>query len=59
MFSDVKLKLLITLFRIGGGGGGGKKAPSQTNFSNVTSINVGISHQDFLTLSFNPFVILV
>ena len=38
----------LTLFRMGG-----KKAPS--SFSPVTSTNVGISSQNFLTFSFNPF----
>ena len=37
---------------------GGKKAPS-TSFSPVTSTNVGISPQNFLTFSFNPFSTLV
>ena len=37
-----------------GGGGGGKKA-SPTSFSPVTSTNVRVSPQDFLTFSFNPF----
>ena len=35
-------------------GGGGKKAPP-TSFSPVASTNVGISPQNFLTFSFNPF----
>ena len=39
-------------------GGGGKKA-NPTNFSPVTSTNVGISPQNFLTFSFNPFATLV
>ena len=34
---------------------GGQKGPS-TSFSPVTSTNVGISPQNFLTFSFNPFV---
>ena len=37
---------------------GGKKAPP-TSFSPVTSTNVGISYQNFLTFSFNLFVKLV
>ena len=37
---------------------GGKKAPS-TSFFPVTSTNVGISPQNFLTFSFNPFSTLV
>ena len=46
---------IVTLFRMGGAGGrggGAKKAPYQ--FFPVTSINVGISPQIFLTFSFNP-----
>ena len=43
----------LILLRIGGGGV--KKVPP-TNFSPVTSTNVGISPQNFLTFSFNPFV---
>ena len=34
-------------------GGGGQKG-SPTSFSPVTSTNVGISPQNFLTFSFNP-----
>ena len=37
-----------------GGGGGAKRSPP-TSFSPVTSTKVGISHQNFLTLGFNPF----
>ena len=40
-----------------GGGRGVKKPP--TSFSSVTSANVGISPQNFLTFSFNPFATLV
>ena len=40
------------------GEGGGKKFPP-TSFSPVTSINVGISPQNFLTFSLNPFSTLV
>ena len=39
-------------------GGGGEKAAA-TSFSPVTSTNVGISLQNFLTFSFNPFATLV
>ena len=39
-------------------GGGGQKGPA-TSFSSVTSTNVGISPQNFLTFSFNPFDRLV
>ena len=35
-------------------GGGGQKAPS-TSFSPATSANVGISPENFLSFSFNPF----
>ena len=38
--------------------GWGQKDPP-TSFCNVTSTNVGISAQIFLTFSFNPFVRLV
>ena len=38
---------------------GVQKAPSLTSFSPVTSTNVGISPKNFLTFSFNLFVILV
>ena len=43
----------------GGGGGGTKSSPHPTSFSSVTSTNVGISPQNFLTFSFNPFATLV
>ena len=39
-------------------GVGGKMALT-TSFSSVTSVNVGISPQNFLTFSFNPFATLV
>ena len=38
--------------------GGGPKGPS-TSFSPITSTNVGISPQNVLTFSFNPFATLV
>ena len=41
-----------------GGGGGGQKGPP-TSFSPVTSTNIGIRPQNFLTFSFNPFDRLV
>ena len=41
------LKLSLTLFRI------------NTSFSPITSTNVGISPQNLLTFSFNPFATLV
>ena len=41
-----------------GGGGGGQKGPP-SSFSPITSTNVGIRPQNFLTFSFNPFVTLV
>ena len=44
----------------GGGGRGVQKAPTPpTSFSPVTSTNVGIRLQNFLTFSFNPFDRLV
>ena len=45
---------MLTLFRIRGG----KKA-LPTSFSSVTSTNVEITPQNFLTFSFNPFTTLV
>ena len=45
---------MLTLFRMRGG----KKA-LPTSFSPVTSTNVGIRPQNFLTFSFNPFDRLV
>ena len=39
----------------GEGGGGWAKRPP-TSFSPVTSTNVGISPENFLSFSFNPFV---
>ena len=45
----------LTLFRMGGG----KNPLSPTNFSSVTSTNVGISPEIFLTFSLNPFFTLV
>ena len=38
--------------------GGRQKGPS-TSFSPVTSTNIGISPQNYLTFSFNPFITLV
>ena len=43
----------LTLFRMGDG----KKVPP-IRFSPVTSTNVEISPQNFLTFSYNPFAIL-
>ena len=40
-------------------GGGGAQNDPPTSFSPVTSTNVGINPQDFLTFSFNPFDRLV
>ena len=34
-------------------------SPPLTNFSPVTTTNVGISLQNFLTFSFNPFATMV
>ena len=36
-------------------GRGGQKVPAPTSFSPVTSTNVRINSQNFLTFSFNPF----
>ena len=36
----------------------GQKGPP-TNFSSVTSTNIGFGPQNFLTFSFNPFATLV
>ena len=49
-----ELKGALTLFRMGEGQ---KGVP--TSFSPVTSANVRISTQNFLTFSFNPFDKLV
>ena len=46
--------VVLTLFRMGGG-----QMALTTSFSSVTSVNVGISPQNFLTFSFNPFATLV
>ena len=40
-------------------GSGAKQPPSPTIFSSVTSTNVVISPQNFLTFSFNSFATLV
>ena len=41
------------------GEGGGQKGPTPpTSFSPVASTNIGISRQNFLTFSFNPFAIM-
>ena len=47
--------IILTLFRIGGWGA--KRPP--TSFFPVTSTNVGIRPQNFLTFSFSPFDRLV
>ena len=53
------LSPLLTLFRMGRGDGrGGGNAPT-SSFSPVTSTNVGLSSQNFLTFSFNSFAALV
>ena len=48
-------KRFLTLFRMGEGVA--KRSP--TSFFPVTSTNVGVSSQNFLTFSFSPFVTLV
>ena len=50
--------LIIFLSRFEWEGGGGKKAPP-TSFSPVTSTNVRISPNNYLTFSFNLFATLV
>ena len=49
--------LFLTLFRMGEGGG--QRGSPLTSFLPVTSTNVRISPQNFLTFSFDPFVTLV
>ena len=51
--------IMLTLFRKGRWRGGGTKSPPPTSFSPVTFTNVGLSTQNFLTFSFNPFETLV
>ena len=41
------------------GGGGGRGGGVVQKFSPVTSTNVGITPQNFLTFSFNPFATLM
>ena len=43
----------------GGRGGGGRQKGPPTSFSPVTSTNVGVSPQNFLTFSFNPLATVV
>ena len=45
----------LTLFSMGDG----QKAPTLTSFSPVNSTNIGVSHRNFLTFSFDPFATLV
>ena len=52
------LTLLLTLFRMGRGEGRGKKPPPYQFFP-CNFYKVGISPQNFLTFSFNPFATLV
>ena len=49
---------MMMLIRIDPIQDGGEKS-RRTSFSSVTSTNVGISLQNFLTFSFNPFVTMV
>ena len=53
-----ELVFVLTLFRMGRGGGGVQKG-SPASFFPVTSTNIGISPQNFLTVSFTPFAMLV
>ena len=55
---DDRKNLTVVLNPIQDGGGGGAKRHSPSIFSPVTSTNVGISPQNFLTSSYNPFAIL-
>ena len=52
--SYLQKELTSNPIQMGGRGGGGQKVP-RTSFSPVTSTNVEISPQNFLTFSFNPF----
>ena len=47
-------ELVINLIQDGGGA-----TPSPTNFSPITSTNVEITHQNFLTFSFNTYAALL
>ena len=47
--------MFLTVFSMGGRG----KGANSTSFSSVTSANVEISPQNFLTFSCNPFATLV
>ena len=52
--------LTLLRMRMGGGGGlGGATKEAPTSFSSVTSSNVRVSPQNFLTSSFNIFVTLL
>ena len=57
-WSILLLKIFFKPFQ-DGEGDGTTTPPILTNFSPVTSANVGISPQNFLTFSFNPFATLV
>ena len=57
IFSCLIFSGLLTLFRMGGGEECAKEPPD--SFFPVTSTNVRISPQNFLTFSFNPFENLV
>ena len=52
-YFHVSITKFLTLFKMGEA----KRPP--TSFSPVTSTNVGVNLQDFLTFSFNPFATLV
>ena len=55
-----KIDLTINPIQDGGVGRGGQTPHPPTGFfSSVTSANVGISPQNFLTFSFNPFATLL
>ena len=53
----VKWGKALTLFKMGGGTKG--PPPPLISFSFVTSTNIGISQQNFLTFRFNPFATLL
>ena len=52
------MMMLICINPIQDLGGGGQKDPPKS-FSPVTSTNVGLSPQNFLTFSFNTFATVV
>ena len=57
--TDRKTKSVFIFFNPIQDGGEGAKRPIPTSFSPVTSTNVGIRHQNFLTFTFNTFATVV